>query len=97
MIRSSSDHAVFLWVYNNYKPFLAVETYDILMAKENIICFERTTQEFDTIFDYTSQEVSNLKPSKLTLLKVNMASLLTIHIISRRILFKSIGDKKKMN
>ena len=31
------------------------------MAKENIIYFERLTQEFDTIFDHNFQEVSKLK------------------------------------
>ena len=53
MIISSSDHAIFSWIYKNYKSFLSVETYDILMATENIICFEILTQEFDTLFDYT--------------------------------------------
>ena len=31
MIRISSDHAIFSWVFNTYKSFLAVETDDILM------------------------------------------------------------------
>ena len=31
------------------------------MATENMICFERLTKEFDTLFDYTFQEVSKLK------------------------------------
>ena len=44
IIRSSSDHVVFTWVYNNYKSFLAVETDDILLAIENGICFEILTQ-----------------------------------------------------
>ena len=44
MIRSSSDNYVLLWIYNNYKPFLAVKTYYILMATENIIFFEIPTQ-----------------------------------------------------
>ena len=61
MIRSSSDHAVFSWVYNNYKLFLAVETDDILMETDNIICFEIITQKFDTLFEYTFQEGSKLK------------------------------------
>ena len=37
------------------------------MSTENIICFERLTQEIDTLFDYTFQKVS-----KLELLNVNM-------------------------
>ena len=32
MIRISSDHAVFEWLYKTYKYFLAAETDDILMA-----------------------------------------------------------------
>ena len=35
VIRSSSYHAGFSWVYNNYKTFLSVETDDILLATEN--------------------------------------------------------------
>ena len=81
MIRSFSDHAVFSWIYKNYKSLLAVETYDILMATENIICFEILKHEFDTLFEYTFQEVSKLKSSILTLFKVNMASVLTRQII----------------
>ena len=40
IIRSSSNHAFFLWVYKNYKLFLAVKTYDILFSTENNIFFE---------------------------------------------------------
>ena len=50
----SSDHAVFSWVYMNYKSFLDDETDNILMAKKRIF-FERLMQEFYTLFDYTSQ------------------------------------------
>ena len=55
IIRISSDHAVFSWVYKNYKSFLAIEIYVILMATDNIK--KILTQEFDTLFDYTFQEV----------------------------------------
>ena len=61
MIRSSSEHALLSWVYKTYKSFLAVETDDILMAKENRIWFEIIAQEFDTLFDYTFQESQKLK------------------------------------
>ena len=37
------------------------------MATQNRVCFERLTQEFDTLFDYTSREVS-----KLNLLNVSI-------------------------
>ena len=43
MIISSSDHAVFSWVYKNYKSFLAVETYEILISTDNRTLFERLT------------------------------------------------------
>ena len=39
IIRRSSDHAVISWVYMNYKLFLDVETYDIIMETQNRICF----------------------------------------------------------
>ena len=55
IIRSSSDHAVFSWVYINYKFFLVYDTDDIIMATHNIICFEILMQEFDTLFDHTFQ------------------------------------------
>ena len=44
IIRISSDHAVFSRTYKTYKPILALETYDILMATQNNICFKRPTQ-----------------------------------------------------
>ena len=31
MIRISSDHAVLSWIYNHFKYFLAIETYENLM------------------------------------------------------------------
>ena len=37
MIISSSDHAMFSWVYNNNKPIIYVEIDDILMETENKI------------------------------------------------------------
>ena len=55
MIISSYEHSVLSWVYKTYKSFLAVETYDILVATDNIIFFEIITQEFDTLFDFTFQ------------------------------------------
>ena len=82
MIRSSSDYDVFSWLYRTYNYFLVVETYDILMSTENIICFERLTQEFYTLFDYTYQEGSKLKLLNTKNFKVNMASVLTKRIIS---------------
>ena len=44
IIRIFSGHAVFSYIYKNYKYFLAVETYDILMATHIQIFFERLMQ-----------------------------------------------------
>ena len=66
IIRSFSGHAVFLWVYNIYKSFPSVETYDILLETDNRF-LKRLTQEFDTLFDYTFQE-----GPKLNILNINI-------------------------
>ena len=39
------------------------------MATDNIIFFERLTQEFDTRFDYTFQEVSKLKLLNISIIQ----------------------------
>ena len=67
MIRSSSEHAVFSWVYMNYKWFISVEIDDILLATYNGIWFGRFMQYFDTIFEYTIQE-----GPKLIILNINI-------------------------
>ena len=41
MIRSSYNNNVFSFIYYRYKSILAVEIYDILMATQNRISFER--------------------------------------------------------
>ena len=41
----------------------------MFMATENIICFEKLTREFDTILDYTFQEVSKLKLLNINIIK----------------------------
>ena len=40
----------------NYKPFIVVDTYDILVETQNSILFEILMQEFDTLFYHTFQE-----------------------------------------
>ena len=67
MIRNPYEHAVFTLVYMNYKSFIAVETYDILLEIQSRICFEILMQEFDTILDCTFQ-----KGPKLKLLIINI-------------------------
>ena len=57
---SSSDHAIFTWNYQTYKSILAVETADVLMDTQHRMFFERLTQVFDTLFDYTLQEGAKL-------------------------------------
>ena len=39
------------------------------METNNIICFERLTQEFDTLFDYTFQEGSKVKPLNINIIQ----------------------------
>ena len=63
MIRRYYYHAVFSWVYKNYKSFLAVITDDILMETEDRIYFKILRQEFDTLFDHTFKELPNLNYS----------------------------------
>ena len=96
MIRSSSDHDVFSWIYKTYKYFLAVEKYDIIMATENIICFEILTQEFDTLFDYTFQEGSKLKLLNINIIKNKYGISIdqTDHII-KKIIQEYWGTKTK--
>ena len=69
MIRYLSDHYIFSRVYKTYNFPLAVETDNILLATDNIFWFERLTQEFDTLFDYTLQEGSELKLLNITIIQ----------------------------
>ena len=80
----------------NYKLLLAVETYDIIMSTQNMICFERLTQEFDTLFDYTLQE-----GPKLNILNINIIqsgyviSIDQIDHITKNIIQEYWGTKRK--
>ena len=54
------------------------------MATQNIICFERLLQEFDTIFDYKFQEGPKLKISILkTQSEYGISIYQTDHIIKK--------------
>ena len=66
------------------------------MAKENIICFERITQEFYTLFDYTFQEGSKIKLLNINTIqgKYGISIDQTDHIM--KISFNNIGKQKKM-
>ena len=68
MIISSSEHAFFSWTYKTYKLILSVDTYDIIMATQNIILFERLTKDFDTLFDFNFKEGSKLKLLSITMI-----------------------------
>ena len=57
MIRKFSNNAVFDWDYKTYKPFFLVDTDNILMATKHVTFFEKMTQEFETLFDYTVNNV----------------------------------------
>ena len=72
MIRISYKHAVLSCTYNIYKFIISVETDDIIMATQKIICFEILTKEFDTKYDYKLQEGPNSSSSISPLSKVNM-------------------------
>ena len=95
MIRGSSYHDIFSLVYNNYKSLLAVETDGIIMSTENRLCFEILTQEFDTMFEYTSQTGLKLKLFNIKIIqsKYDISFDQTDHIMKK--LFKNIGKKKK--
>ena len=55
IIRSSYEHTFFPWIKKIYAYFLAVETDDILTAKQKMIFFERMIKYFDTLFEHTLQ------------------------------------------
>ena len=95
MIRRSSDHALLSWVYRNYKSLLAVETDEILMATENIISFERLTQEFDTLFEYTFQEESKLKLPNINIIQCKHVIIIDQTDYIKKFLFRNIGEQKQ--
>ena len=67
------------------------------METHNIICFERMTKEFDTIFDYTFQEESKLKLFNITMIQsehgINIDQTYDIKIIP----YKNIGQQRQNN
>ena len=87
IIRISSDHAVLSWVYNNYKSFLGVETYYILLETHNSICFEILMQEFDTLFYYTFQEGPKQKLVNINIIQIKyvISTYQTDHIMKNSI------------
>ena len=95
MIRISAAHDIFSWVYNDYKSFLAVETDDILMETDNRIWFESLAQTFDTLFNYTFQEVSKIKILYINIIqrKYGISMDQTDHIM--KISFNNIGKQKQ--
>ena len=66
------------------------------MAPENIMLFERLTQEFDTLFDYTSQEASKLKLFNINIVKIKYGIIIeqTYHIM-KNIIQQYWGKKKR--
>ena len=67
------------------------------MSTENIICFERLTQEIDTLFDYTFQEGSKLKLLNINIIqsKYGISIDQTDHIM-KNIIQEYWGTKKNM-
>ena len=78
-----------------YKYIFSVETYDILTETQNWVLFERLTQQFYTIFDYSFQERSKIKLFNPTSSKVNMVSSLIKNIISLRMSLINIWEQKQ--
>ena len=95
MIKSLSDHAVFSWIYKTFKSFLAVDTYDLLVATQNRIFLERLIKEFDNMFYYNSQEGAKLKLLNITIILSEHAISIgqTNHIINE-IIHEFWGTKK---
>ena len=56
-------------IYNKYKYFLAVKTYDILMATYNYILFEIPMQDFLTLFEYIFQKGGKTKLQNINIMK----------------------------
>ena len=85
MISSSSDHAVFTWIYKTYKSILAKEIYYILMTTHHKVFFGRLNQYFDTLFDYSFHEVAKLKLLNITIIqsKYDIGIDQTDHIIQK--------------
>ena len=65
------------------KSFLAVEIDDILMETQNMIYFEISLWEFDTLFEYIFQEVPKLKNLNINIIQIEYAISIdqTEHII----------------
>ena len=65
------------------------------MTTDNRICFERLTQKFDTLFDYSFEEVSKLKLLNINMIKMKYGISIEQkdHII--KISFKNIVEQKQ--
>ena len=83
MISNSSDHYVFTWTYKTYKSIISLDTYDRIMTTQHILWFWRLDQEFDNLFDYTFQEVANIKLPNITIIQIKYGISIdqTYHII----------------
>ena len=100
IIRSSSDHYIFTWNYHTYNYILAVKTHTILMATHHSIRFERLTQDFDNVLDYTFQECAKLKLFNITIIYIKYIIIIdqTHHIIKNIIQeYLATTTKRKSN
>ena len=63
---------------------IAVDMYDIILEKHNSVCSEILIKEFDTLFDYTSQEGTKPKLLNITIIQVEHGVIIkqTYHIIN---------------
>ena len=80
----------------NYKSFLAVETYDTLMATQNIIFLEILMQGFDNLFGYNFQEIPKLKLLNINIIQSDYGNIIgqTDNII-KSIIYKYWEKKTK--
>ena len=59
IIRSSYDNAEFTWVYKNYKEFLLVETYNIILAIDNFFFLKHLHKNLKLSLAITSNKNQN--------------------------------------
>jgi hypothetical protein len=69
MLRSSTDHGIFIWKWNDETCFLALETDDILMASPTRSPFLHLKADLEKLFDLTCSEGTILRFLNLRLIQ----------------------------
>ena len=73
----------------------AVETYEILLVTDNIICFEIPMQEFNTIFDHAFQELPKLNLLNIDIIKGKYGINIDQTDQIMKLLFNNIGEQRQ--